>query len=74
MDSAMMDSLSLSPAAQRMRRYRDRRSKKIRCLTIELRETEIDELIRKGLLNREMRNNLNAITDALHCFLDQTLN
>ncbi len=40
---------------------------------IQLRETEIDVLIRGGLLNREMRNNRNAIIEALYKFLDRTL-
>jgi hypothetical protein len=65
---------ALTPAAMRMRLYRNRRRKKLRCLTIEIRETEIDWLIRGGLLNSEMRNNLMAVRDALHSFLDQTLN
>jgi hypothetical protein len=41
-------------AAERMRRYRQRRRDGLRCLIIELRETEIDDLIRKGLA--EIRN------------------
>jgi hypothetical protein len=63
-----------SPAAERMRLHRERRRNGMRCLTIELRETEIDTLIRNGFLNREMRNNQFAIRDALHSFLDETLN
>jgi len=43
----------------------DRRRKNLRCVTIELRETEIDWLIRRGLLNTEMRNDLVAVRDAL---------
>jgi hypothetical protein len=62
-----------SPAAVRMRLYRDRRRKELRCVTIELRETEIDRLIRRRLLNPEMRNDLIAVRDALHQFLDQAL-
>ena len=62
-----------TPAAIRMRLYRDRRRKRLRCVTIELRETEIDRLIRRRLLNPEMRNDLIAIRDALHQFLDQAL-
>jgi hypothetical protein len=73
-DDLKTESESLTPAAERMRRYRDRRNKKMRCITIELRETEIDWLIRRGLLNREMRNDLIAVRDALHRFLDHTLN
>jgi hypothetical protein len=34
-----------SPAAQRMRRHRERRRDGLRCLTIELRETEMDALV-----------------------------
>ena len=62
-----------SPAAERMRRYRERRRDGLRCLTIELRETEINALIRKELLKSEMRNDPNAIVDALYVFLDRTL-
>ena len=36
-----------SAAAERMRAHRDRRRKGLRCVRIELRETEIDVLIRK---------------------------
>jgi hypothetical protein len=63
-----------SAAAERMRRHRERRREGLRCLTIQLRETEIDTLIRNSFLNREMRNNQFAIRDALHSFLDETLN
>lgn len=62
-----------SAAAERMRLHRERRRKGLRCLMIQLRETEIDVLIRGGLLNREMRNNRNSIIQALYKFLDQTL-
>jgi hypothetical protein len=62
-----------SPAAERMRRYRDRRNKGLRCLTIDVRETEIDELIRKGFLKSETRNNTNSIIEALYAHLDHTL-
>lgn len=63
-----------SPAAERMARYRDRRRKKLRCLTIEIREIEIDALVRKGLLSREMSNDRSAVTNALYRLLDQILN
>ena len=62
-----------SAAAERMRRHRERRRDGLRCLTIELRETEIDALVRMGLLKREMRNDANAIIEALYAFLDRTL-
>jgi hypothetical protein len=73
MDSSIAESRGLTPAAVRMRRHRDRRNKNLRCLMIELRETEIDELIRKGLLKLEMRNDRSAILKALYAHLDRTL-
>ena len=45
----------------------------MRCLTIELRETEIDVLIEKGLLNADARNDIYAVRNALYCHLDDTL-
>jgi hypothetical protein len=56
-----------------MRRHRERRRDGLRCLTIEVRETEIDALIRKGLLRAEMRNDQNAVSEALYAYLDRTL-
>ena len=65
--------LSRSAAAERMRRHRQRRHNGLRCLTIELREGEIDQLIRRGLLKSEMRNVDAEIIDALYAHLDRTL-
>ena len=62
-----------SPAAERMRRHRERRRNRLRCLTIELREREIDALIRKGLLKPETRNQIYDLQMALYAFLDGTL-
>jgi hypothetical protein len=62
-----------SAAAERMRRHRQRRRDGLRCLVIELRDTEIDVLIRKGLLKPETRNDTCAIIDALYAHLDHTL-
>ena len=62
-----------SPAAARMRLHRQRRRQGLRCLTIELRETEIDVLIGKGLLHSEMRHDPYAVCAALYAHLDQTL-
>jgi hypothetical protein len=56
-----------------MRRHRQRRRDGMRCLTIELRETEIDALIKIGLLKPEMRNNSGKIIDALYACLERTL-
>jgi hypothetical protein len=42
-------------------------------MTIELRETEVTALIRKGLLRDDARNNLQAVKKAFYGFLDRTL-
>ena len=62
-----------SAAAERMRLHRERRRRNLRCLTIELRETEINSLIRKELLTPEMRNDRSAVRKALYVHLDRTL-
>jgi hypothetical protein len=54
-------------------RYRERRRDGLRCLTIEIRETEIDVLIGKGMLKADARNYPDAIRDALYAHLDRTL-
>ena len=63
----------LSPAAERMRLHRERRREGLRCLMIELRETEINALVGMGLLTTEMRNDPNAVSEALYAHLEQTL-
>jgi hypothetical protein len=48
-------------AAERMRRSRERRRKGLRFLTIEIREAEIDQLIRRKRLAAEDRDNPDAL-------------
>ena len=69
------DSASIAPSASalRMRRHRERRKDGLRCITIELRETEIAALIRKGLLRDDARRDLRAVKSAFYNFLDRTL-
>ncbi len=62
-----------SPPAERMRAHRERRRIGLRCVTVQLREKEIDVLIRKGLLNADARNDVYAVRDAVHAYLDRTL-
>ena len=59
-----------STAAERMRAHRQRRREGLRCLTIELRETEINALIGKKAV---ARNDQDAIRDALYAHLERTL-
>jgi hypothetical protein len=68
-----MTTTSPTTAAERMRRHRERRREGMRCLWVELRDTEIDALIRKGLLKPETRHDQNAIADALYDYLERTL-
>ena len=68
-----MTNASPSPAAERMRRHRERRRDGMRCLLVELTDTEIDALVRKGLLKPETCHDQNAIADALYNFLERTL-
>ena len=67
------DAPAPSAAALRMRRHRERRRDGLRCVTIELRETEVSVLIRKGLLSDDARNDLKAVKRAFYGFLDRTL-
>jgi hypothetical protein len=62
-----------SPGAERMARCRQRRQKGMRCLMIELRETEVDVLVRCRLLAAESRHNKGAVRRALYQFLDGAL-
>jgi hypothetical protein len=64
---------SRSAASERMRAHRERRKAGLRCLTIELRETEVDVLIRRGLLEADARNDRLAVMHALYAHLDDTL-
>ena len=62
---------SRSPAAERMARYRRRRRDRMRCVTVELRESEINQLIRCRLLAPASRADPFALRKAVHGLLDQ---
>jgi hypothetical protein len=68
-----MEAPMTSAAALRMRRHRERRRSGLRCVTIELRATEIAALIRKGFLKEDGRDDLRAVRRAFYGFLDRTL-
>ena len=57
----------------RMRLQRARRSAGLRCLTLEVRESEIAALIRKGLLRPDSRQDNAAVSNALYSLLDRHL-
>jgi hypothetical protein len=48
-------------AAKRMQRHRERRRRGIRSFSIDLWEAEVDELIRRGLLESKSRNDRNSV-------------
>jgi hypothetical protein len=60
-------------AAERMRLHGERRRRGLRCLMIQLRETDVDALIRGGLLEQETRNDRNAVLKALYGHFNRTL-
>jgi SOS response regulatory protein OraA/RecX len=62
-----------SPAAERMRRHRQRQRDGLRCLTIELYEKEVDALIQRGLLKAETRNDSFEVIEALYQHLKHKL-
>ena len=59
--------------AERMRRCRQRRRDGLRCYRLELRDSEIKDLVRRGLLLASEQTNPNAVTKALYAFFDRTL-
>jgi hypothetical protein len=64
-----MPAANTTPAAERMRRHRERRREGLRCLWVELHETELDGLVRAGLLEPKSRHDENAIAGALYAHL-----
>jgi hypothetical protein len=62
-----------SPAAERMRRHRQRRRADVLWLGLELRRSEVDALVRKGLLLEESRRDPYAVMQALYAFLEREL-
>src|SRR6266436_3217620 len=70
MDVTVSTEKSVSPAAIRMARSRARRRRYLRCVTIEVRDREIEAFIRAGDLPSERRNDPKAIAQAVHKLLD----
>ena len=60
-----MPALSSAPVAERMRRYRKRRRRGMRCLRIQIHVSEIDALIRKKYLDQQSRDDLKAVEYAI---------
>jgi hypothetical protein len=62
---------SISLGGERMRRHRQRRRDGLRSVRIELRETEVDALIRSGFLEGRSRNDGSAVAQALYRLFDR---
>ncbi len=62
-----------SPASRRQKLYRDRRKRGLQCLTLEIRDEEIRELIRLGLLRAAEASDKSGLRRALYTHLDRTL-
>ena len=60
----------VSRGAIRMARSRARHRRHLRCVTIEVRDREIEAFIRAGDLPSERRDDPKAIAHAVHKFLD----
>ncbi len=60
-------------AAERMARYRERRKAGMRCLTLEIRNSEISALVRRGLLDSKKTDDRAAIKAAIYAYFEQAL-
>lgn len=60
-------------AAERMARYRERRKSGMRYLTLEIRNSEISALVRRGLLHSNKSDDRAAIKAAIYAYFEQTL-
>jgi hypothetical protein len=63
----------MSKSAERMRIHRQRLKRGLKCVTVELRTSEIKELIRRGLITEATATSTEAIRKALYAFLDRNL-
>lgn len=63
----------MSTSTQRMRLHRQRRKEGLRCLTVELRDSEVRELVRRELVKPGQERCTQAIRDALYSHLDHSL-
>lgn len=63
----------MTTSTERMQLRRQRLKQGLRCLTIELRTSEIKELIRRGFTTESAATSPDAIRNALYAFLDRNL-
>ncbi len=63
----------ISAAAERMRRSRERRRDGMRFVGIDVRDSEIAELVRRGLLAADDTDDHAAIAEAVGALLDEMM-
>ena len=63
----------MSTSTERMRHHRLRRQNGLRCITLELRDSEVPALIRKGFLAPKDYRSDQAIRNAIYSLLDRHL-
>ena len=62
-----------APSLHRQRLYRERQKRGLRCVTLEIRNRELAELTRRGLLAAGAQDDREAVRQAMYNFLDQAL-
>jgi hypothetical protein len=73
METQMERDAERSPEAKRMARFRQRHREGLRPIRIDVRASEIDALVARGLLASERRDDPYEIAGALGRFLDKVL-
>ena len=68
-----MTDVVLSAAAGRMRRYRRRRDAGQQCVTLTLHEYQVWGLVACGFLDKDQRQNREAVADALRAYLSDAM-
>ena len=63
----------MSSSTERMRVHRQRLKRGLKCVTVELRTSEIKELIRRGFVTEATATPTESIRQALYAFLDRNL-
>ena len=62
----------ITAGARRMRSHRQRKRERLQCVTLDIREAEIDRLVAIGFLRREDRSDRNELLLALYRFLERS--
>jgi len=63
----------LSPGAQRMRRYRRRSQAGQHCIMVTLHDYQVWGLVAFGFLDKDHRQNREAVADALRAYLSDAM-